>query len=65
MAWYQKTIHYPRFVDLNKLNESAPHEEKGEIENINFVKCYSTWLKYGLFCHKHLSTNINNVYLNI
>ena len=52
------------FVDLSKSNVSAA-EKKGEIENINFVKCYPTWLKYGLCCHKHLSRNINNAYLNI
>ena len=38
---------------------------KSETENINFVKCYPTWLNYGLRCHKYLSRNINNPYLNV
>lgn len=62
MAWYYKpnleTFHYSCYVDLNILNASVAHTEKYEIENINFAKCYPTWLKYGIYAVTKMDVEI-------
>ena len=56
-----KTIYYPRFADLNI---SLLQEEATEIESIDFVGCYTTWLKDDIYGVTNIIVEIS-IILNI
>ena len=51
-------IYYPRFADWNKFRISLPQEEATEIESVDFVGCYATRLKDGIYAVTNISVEI-------
>ena len=62
-AWYLmqnlETIYYPHFADLIKFKVSLLKEEATEIESIDFIGCYTTWLKDEIYVVTNITVEIS------
>ena len=52
-------------VDLRKFKFNAQHEKTNELENINFVTCFATWLKDGIYAAINISADIFMIHIQI
>ena len=57
-AKYRDAVLVYKFCHLNKIKVSLLHEEANEIKNIDFIWCYATWLKDGIYAIRNIVVEI-------